>query len=462
MTDRSRRKRIWGWYFFDWASQPYHTLLVTFIFGPFFAGVAENHFMAAGLGEQAAGARAQTLWSAGLMVSGLIIGLGAPFIGAFADTTGKRLPWVMLFSLLYAAGAGALWFTDPGGGNMWFALCVFGIGFIGAEYALIFVNSQLPSLGDQQDTGEISGSGFAFGYAGGVLSLILMLVFFLEQPDGKTLAGLDPAFGLDPAQKEGARFVGPFTALWFLLFMIPYFLWMRETGPGPRGKGVGDALARLKQSMLNLKNRISLSAYLGSSMFYRDALNGLYGFGGTYAVLVLDWDIVSVGMFGIIGALSAAVCSYLGGKADRRFGPKPVIIAAIWGLIGICITIVFMSRQAIFGLPLAEGSSLPDTVFFICGALIGGLGGILQAASRSLMVRHTDPRAPTESFGLYGLSGRATAFLAPALIALVTWASGSARIGVSPLILLLLIGLILLRWVQAEGDSETWGVSSSY
>jgi len=93
--------------------------------------------------------------------------------------------------------------------------------------------------------------------------------------------------------------------------------------------------------------------------------------------------------------------------------------------------------------------------------LIGGLGGTLQAASRSLMVRHTDPAAPTESFGLYGLSGRATAFVAPALVGTVTAITGSARIGVAPLILLFLLGLLLLGWVQAEGDRETWSESSN-
>ena len=97
MAEISQRKRIWGWFFFDWASQPYHTLLITFIFGPYFASVATEYYMSAGLPEQAADASAQALWSTGLTVTGLIIGLGAPIMGAFADTTGRRLPWIMAF-----------------------------------------------------------------------------------------------------------------------------------------------------------------------------------------------------------------------------------------------------------------------------------------------------------------------------------------------------------------------------
>mgnify|MGYP005843944821 CR=1 FL=1 len=452
MAEISHRKRIWGWFFFDWASQPYHTLLITFIFGPYFASVAAEHYMNAGLAEQAADARAQALWSTGLTVSGLIIGLGAPIMGAFADTTGRRLPWIIVFSMMYVVGAAAIWGMMPDGSNLWFGLMAFGLGFIGAEYALIFINSQLPSLGSEEEVGAISGSGLAFGYAGGVLSLVIMLLLFVEQPSGKTLIGFDPAFGLDASAREGTRFVGPFTALWFAVFMVPYFLWVRDTGPPRQGRGMGDALGLLTKTIKGLRHRLSLSSYLGSSMLYRDALNGLYGFGGTYAILVLNWSITSVGIFGIIGAVSAALFSWAGGKLDARFGPKPVIIAAIWGLMAVCATVVGMDRSQIFGLPLAEGSTLPDAVFFGCGVLIGGLGGTLQAASRTLMVRHTDPAAPTENFGLYGLSGRATAFLAPALIGLVTTVSGSARIGVAPVIGLFVIGLGLLHWVRPEGD----------
>ena len=460
MGEISLKKRIWGWFFFDWASQPYHTVLLTFIFGPFFVSLASQNFMVQGVETELAKANAQAMWSFTLTITGLIIGFGAPLLGAMADTGGRKIPWIIGFSLMLVAGAGSLWFTAPDGSNLMWMLMAFAFGFIGAEYALIFINSQLPSLGPPEETGAISGAGFAFGYLGGLVTLILMLAFLMEGADGRTMLGLDLPFGLDAEAREGTRMVGPFAALWYAIFMIPYFLWVRDIGPPRRGRGIGDALGLLKKSVLALRRRISLSAYLGSSMLYRDALNGLYGFGGTYAALVLDWSITSVGAFGIIGVISAALFSWVGGRFDRALGPKPVIVAAIWGLIAVCVVVVGMDRTQIFGVALAPGSTLPDMVFFGCGALIGGLGGMLQAASRSLMVRHTDPAAPTESFGLYGLSGRATAFVAPALVGAVTAITGSARIGVAPLIFLFLVGLLLLGWVKAEGDRETWSDTS--
>ncbi len=461
MTQISTRKRIWGWFFFDWASQPYHTLLVTFIFGPFFASVATSYFTGTGMDEAAAKASAQSLWAWNMGLAGLVIGIGAPLMGALADTTGRRRPWIFAFSLMYFIGAAALWFTAPDGSNLYLMLGFFSLGFIGAEYALIFTNAQLPDLGTAEEVGEISGSGFAFGYFGGLLALILMLVFFAEQGGGRTIAGLQPGFGLLNAERlEGTRVVGPFTAIWFLLFMIPYFRWVHEPLVDKVRGTVADAFASLRGSISNLSHRRSLLNLLIGSMLYRDALNGIYAFGGIYAFNVLDWTVPQVGIFGIIGAASAAAFSWVGGKIDKRMGPKPVVVCAIWVLILVSFMLVNMSREGMFGITFAADSSLPDLLMMVAGALIGGMGGMLQAASRSLMVRHTDPAAPTESFGLYGLSGRATAFIAPIMIGIATTMTGSARLGVSPVIVLFLLGLILLRWVNPQGDRETWGSAS--
>ena len=113
-----------------------------------------------------------------------------------------------------------------------------------------------------------------------------------------------------------------------------------------------------------------------------------------------------------------------------------------------------MTPTQIFGVQLEDGSLLPTQIFFVCGGVIGAAGGILQASSRSMMVRHSDPARPTEAFGLYALSGKATAFLAPMLIAFATQITGSARLGVSPLVVLFVIALVLLLWVHPKGENR--------
>jgi len=435
------RRRIWGWMMFDWASQPFNTLLLTFVFGPYFATVVGDP------------TQAQVLWGRGLTVAGLCIALSAPILGAMADAGGRRIPWIAGFSLLYVLGAGALWFAVPEMQAAWLVLLAFGIGLMGAEFGLIFVSAMLPDLAPREEVGKLSASAWALGYAGGVVALALMLAFFAENDAGVTLLGNPPALGLDAEAREGTRFVGPFTALWYALFMIPFFLWVREPArtrlAAPRP---GAALADVARTLRSLPGRPSLAAFLASSMLYRDALNGIFAFGGIYAIGVLGWSVVQIGIFGIAGAVSGAVFTWAGGFADRRFGPKPVIAGSVIALTLICCIIVGMTREALWGIPFPPGSGAADAIFYGCGVAIGAGGGILQAASRGMMVRQADPSRMTEAFGLYALAGKATTFVAPAAIALATDLTGDQRMGIAPLIGLFLLALGLLVWVKPDGE----------
>jgi UMF1 family MFS transporter len=447
-------KRIWGWYFFDWASQPYNTLLLTFIFGPYFAQTATANLVAEGLDPETAKAQAQAYWGYGLTATGLTIAVFAPILGAISDSSGRRLPWIWLFSLLYVLGAAGLWWTDPQSFSILWALSFFGIGLIGAEFATIFTNAYLPDLHkDAGERGRISGSGWAFGYLGGVIALIVMIGFFQAGEDGRTMFGLAPLFGLDPSTGADTRIVGPLTALWFAVFMVPFFLYTHDTATSEsKGFRLKSGLADLANTLKSLPRHPSLLAYLGSSMFYRDALNGMYTFGGIYALGVLNWSILDIGIFGILAAISGAVFCWIGGRVDRRVGPKPVIVACCILLILTAGLIFSLTPTSALGISLPEGSPLPDILFYAAGALIGAAGGALQASSRNMMTYQANPERMTEAFGLYALSGKATSFLAPALIALVSDLTGNQRLGITPIAGLFIAGLVLLIWVKPKGD----------
>lgn len=444
-------RRIWGWFFFDWASQPYNTLLITFIFGPYVSEL---------MGD---GSAAQTAWGFGIGLAGILIAILAPILGALADTGGNRLKWTWGFSTLYVIGSAMLWFAAPDSFNLTVTLFFFALGMIGMEFATIFTNSMLPDLAPREKLGRISGNGWAFGYLGGLIALAIMLALFAESAEtGRTMLGLAPPFGLDAAAREGTRAVGPLTAIWYAVFMIPFFLWVRDPRPVKPSKGaVRTALIGLKGTIRHLPKTPSLFAYLASSMFYRDALNGMYTFGGIYAAGVLNWSVVDTGIFGILAIIAGAFFAWIGGFLDQRFGPKPVITGAILVLTGVAIVTVTVSRQSVLGIAVEEGSRLPDLAFYILGCLIGAAGGVLQSASRTMMVRQANPDRMTEAFGLYGLAGKATSFLAPIAIGAVTWATGSQQLGVSPLIALFLLGLILLAWVKSEGDPDAWSEQPS-
>ncbi|MEM7295478.1 MAG: MFS transporter, partial [Pseudomonadota bacterium] len=198
----SLSKRRAGWISFDWATQPFYTLGLTFVFGPYFADVLAQSFLAEGMTERAADARAQSIWSAGQLFAGLFIALSAPILGAYADSTGRRMPWMVLFSIMYVIGAWCLWYMVPDGSAWLFSLAAFCVAFVAAEFALIFTNAILPSLGTPKEIGKISGDGLSIGYWGGLVALLVMLPFFFELNEGKTVLGLDPAFGLNGLERE--------------------------------------------------------------------------------------------------------------------------------------------------------------------------------------------------------------------------------------------------------------------
>jgi MFS transporter, UMF1 family len=437
------RKGIWGWMFFDWAQQPINTLIITFVFAPYFAAsVAPNPV------------QGQEWWGYAAGAGGLLIAFLSPIFGSLSDATGPRKPWILGFSVLAVIGVAALWFVTPhaSAGLIIFGLTAFVLALIGFEFAAVFNNAMMPGLVSRERLGALSGNAWALGYAGGLICLVLVLTTMAASPDtGRTLLDIKPILGLDPAVQEGERATGPLTAIWYVIFVIPMFLLTPDAPRRASSTGaVRRGLAELWETIKTLPEHRSLFAFLGASMFYRDALNGLYTFGGIYARGVLGWSAIQLGVFGILAAATGIVGCILGGWADNRVGTKNVVSVCIVFLLISCTLIISTSPDEVLFIKLAANSGLPDIMFYAAGCLIGAAGGALQAASRPLLVDQASPEHMGEAFGLYALSGRATAFMAPTLIALVTGLSNSQRIGITPILFLFAIGLVLLIPVRSR------------
>ncbi|MAS04493.1 MAG: MFS transporter [Ahrensia sp.] len=442
-TPAVSRKGILGWMFFDWAAQPFHTLIITFIFAPYFAGqVAANP------------TDGQAVWGFAAGLGGLIIAVLSPILGAISDATGPRKPWIFGFSVLAALGIFALWYVPPAAdqATITFGLAAFVVALIGFEFAAVFNNAMMPGLVSREKLGGLSGNAWALGYAGGLICLIAMLLLMVADPvSGKTLIGITPILGLDPAQFEGDRASGPLTAIWYVVFIIPLFLFTPDAPRRERISGaIRDGLIDLWQTIRNISKERSLFSFLVSSMIYRDALNGLYTFGGIYAVGVIGWTTLQLGVFGILASITGIGGSILSGWLDTRLGTKTVVVANILVLIVASALVISISETQMLFMPVAEGSSLPDIAFYMAGALIGAAGGGLQSSSRPLLVDQSTPERVGEAFGLYALSGRATAFLAPWAIGVFTVAFDSQRIGITPILILFVIGMLFLIPVRSR------------
>jgi UMF1 family MFS transporter len=441
-----------GWAMFDWAGQPFYTLVQTFLFAPYFANVVVSD-----------PSQGQAAWGYAAAFAGAIVAIGSPMLGAVADSGGRRKPWIALFGLMLVVGLCLLWFATPKlQGPMFFlVLAGYALAFAGAEFAAVFNNAIMPTLVRSDQLGRLSGIAWGLGYAGGLVSLALVAGFIVTDPSsGKTMLGMDPILSLDQASREGDRLVGPLCAAWFILFVIPFFLFVpdnKQTVHGRSESPIRDALKSLWTTVRNLpKDDRNILWMLIARMLYADGLAAIFVFGGIYGASVFGWRTFDLGLFGIILAGTGAVGAVIGGLLDDRVGAKTVIVGSIVILlIGFFGILSVDKGSVLFALSIPEKqagsgafSSLGEQVFLGFAILIGLVAAPVQAAGRSLLARLAPPERMTQYFGLFAFSGKATAFAAPLMIALVTTITGSQRWGIATTALFLIGGLIFMLPVK--------------
>ncbi len=446
---RSGPLALFGWVLFDWATQPFYTLVVTFLFAPYFV----DGFMA----DPAVGS---TLWAYATGGGELIAAILAPVLGAIADAGLPRKPWIAGFSILLVGGLSGLWLAIPGRTDLVpLVLLSFALATIGAELATVFNNAMMPSLVSRKRLGTLSGIGWAVGYVGGLVSLFLALALLIpDASSGKTLLGLPPLIPLDSATREGDRLIGPFSALWYVLFVLPLFLFTPDRPsiarePQPIKAGLKQ-LARAAQDLVRHHRQAAL--FLLARMIYADGLGAIFAFGGIYAGTVFGWGAAELGLFGIILTIAGTLGAALGGLLDDQVGSKRVIVWAL--VLFILASLAVLSVDAdhiLFVLPVepkraggALFASTGEQVYLLFAILVGLAAGPIQSSSRALLARLAPPDKTTEFFGFLSFSGKITAFAAPLLIGAVTAASGSQRLGIATSLLFLIAGLLLLQRVR--------------
>ena len=442
-----RRAAVISWIFFDWAAQPYFTLITTFVFAPYFANfVAPNP------------ATGQALWGFAAAAAGLCIALLSPVLGAIADASGRRKPWIAGFGALLVIGASAMWIGRPGDPSIILPLLLaYAVAAVGVEFATVFNNAMMPTLVPPDRIGRLSGTGWATGYVGGIVSLIIVLGFLAASPDtGRTLFGLTPLFGLDPVTHQGDRITGPLTAVWFIVFVTPMFLLTPDyPAKRPVREALRAGLIELKGTLRELPKRKSMSLFLLANMVYTDGLVSLFAFGGIYAAGTFGWHTLQIGTFGIMLAVAGTFGAWLGGKLDDRLGPKRVIAGSMVVLLLAVIAILLVDKDQIFFIKVAPpqpGGALfagaSEKAYLILGCLIGAAGGPLQAAARTLLIRLAPKDRITQYFGLFALTGRVTSFIGPLLVGAVTAATASQKAGMAVLVLFFTVGMVLLMMVE--------------
>jgi UMF1 family MFS transporter len=423
----ARKRTVFAWALWDWASAAQNAVVTTFVFGPYIVqGVVGD--------ERPGGLTGNTWMGISSAVAGAIIALIAPISGKRSDAGGHRRRNLAIWSaLVLMAMIGLFWVKDDPA-YLFLGLALMAAGNVFGEFAAVSYNSMLPQISTPATMGRISGFGWAMGYFGGIFLLLICYLGFIAPEVGW--------FGVGDEDGLRYRAVALMAAAWFAIFAVPVLIAVPEIRAAAKvkvGGGIVDAYKQLINDIrrLDAADRHSVFFLLASAL-YRDGLAAVFSFGAILAVSVYQMAAGTVLIFGVVANVSAALGALAMGRVEDRIGPKAVILISLGGLISMATALLVVA--------LVDPPGI-TTYFWVLALIMVLWVGPAQASSRSFLARIAPPQREGEMFGLYATTGRAASFIAPTLFAVFSWAFGD-RIGIVGIILVLLGGAIALTGVK--------------
>ena len=408
LSKLKNKKQVISWSLYDFANQPFTTIIVTFVYGAFFTKhiVADEH-------------TGTLLWSSAIAITAIVVSILSPILGALADKGGYRKFFLILFTWTCSIFSILLYFPDEG--DIYFALSLFVIANIAFELGTVFCNSYLPDLTQQDNIGKVSGFAWGLGFVGGLSALFLSLYLFPDFP-------------------EGIKRTNILVGVWFLVFSIPTFLFVKDRkGERLQRRHIIDSFKSLKNTFNEVIKYKKTAHFLIARLFYNDGLVTIFALGGIYAVETLDFTFDEVMILGIVLNISAGIGSFVFGYLEDKIGVKKVI--------NISLLVLIVSTLIAY---VAPETNSPKQMFWIAGVLIGLMIGPNQSCSRSLMSQLTPKEKQNEFFGFFALTGKATSFLGPLLFSTMVYLTNSIRFGLIIVAILFVIGIILLNRVNDD------------
>ena len=401
-------KKIFNFALYDFANSAFTTIIITFIFATYFAKqIAPDPVMG------------QSYWGWTIGITGFLVAIIGPVVGSFADKKNKIIFFVRFFSLLCIIFTALLWFAKPSQSYLFYTLLIVGIANFFYELSLIFYNSLLKNITKNKNLGKSSGFGFALGYLGGIIILLISIKLFID-------TDFLP-FGLTKEESENIRAITLLVSIWFLIFSIPFlFFTIKKESRAKKNYLVN--FSDLKKLLWNKKITV-LGKFLIARMLYADGLNAIIVMGGIFAVGVFNLEIKDLLKLSITMNITAFIGAFIGGIINDKYGSKIVITFSLIGLIFSSVAILF---------------TFTSSTFFYLAAINGLFIGPIQSASRVVITSMLNKNNQGKGFGLFATSGKLTSFLGPLLVSTVTFLTASQRIGFSAAIILLIFGLIIL------------------
>jgi len=418
-----RPGEVFAWAMYDWANSAYSTLSITIIFGYLTTVVF--------LEDDTWG---PTVYAFSISLSMLTAALLSPMVGALADANCSKRKWLAFTALCGAAAAVAMVFVPPA--MPWLIVAFFFLMSLMFELSLGFYNGFLPEIADEQSINRVSAWGYALGYLGGALALVLALLV--------TTFGTSIGLPTLPDQlRAGILIMG----LWWGLFTLPTLWILRDRGRPPEhslpiAEGLCKAVGEVKHTIKNVRRYKMAALFLLGFLFYNDGVQTVISQSSTFATKTPELSFETSELIKLIlmiqfVALPGAVL--VGFLADR-LGQKPTLMICLAVWVALVVSAFFINNK-------------PQ--FWVLGVILALVMGGTQSVSRAIMGVMTPPKHTAEFFGFFNLSGKATSFIGTFVFGLVYKLSGgNTRPAIVSLLFFFLLGWAIVSRVNVRRGRE--------
>jgi UMF1 family MFS transporter len=403
------RGRIFSWALFDFANTAFYVLILTVGYPLYFKKIVTG-----------GSTQGDALWGISFSLSMLLVALLSPILGAVADYGAGKKRFLGLFTALCVASTAGLFFVEESMIVAGMALLI--LANIGFEAGLVFYDSFLPEITTERSYGRVSGYGFAMGYVGSLLTLLIALPLYQG--------------GFEPGNLPSVRMSFLLAAGMFLVFSLPLFLFVpdRQRNAPLKFNFLAIGLERVRSTFREFSKYKSVARFLVAYFLYIDAVNTIIVFSSIFADETLKLGVGEIILFFAIVQSSAVAGSLLFGVLADKIGHKRSLVISLYLWLVILVLAYFV---------------MDKTAFFGIGILAGVALGSSQSASRSLMSSLVPLEKKTEFFGFYSFFGKASAIIGPVLFGVVS-SNVNQRAALLAVSVLLIAGMFLLRRVESR------------
>jgi UMF1 family MFS transporter len=403
-------QRAWAWY--DWANSVYFTTVITAVFPSFFATYA-----AAGLEPAQATARYGLITT----VSVAVVAIMSPVLGALADYSGIKKKLLAIFMTVgVLACASMVLITE---GNIALASLLFFVGNIGVSGSLVFYDSLLPHVARPEETDRVSAAGYAMGYVGGGVMLLINLAWIL-QPH---------TFGFDERVSAiRASFVA--VALWWAVFSLPLFKNVPEPPSAGAPISISAAFGRLARTFQEIRKYRHAFLMFVAMLLYQDGIQTIIRMAGVYGAEVGINQTSQIAAFVMVQFVGIPF-AFLFGALGSKLGTKRCIFIAI-AVYALATVLAYFMTSAVH--------------FFALAFLIGTVQGGAQALSRALFSRLIPRDRTSEFFGFFAVAERFATVFGPAIFTISVMLTGNSKSAILAILGLFVAGAFVLSRVDEE------------